>query len=183
LRKSIIYNIFFPQEVHPIRLPAFWACDCGRPNFTTPCSCGLRKIRQAPAARLRTWGLFPVPWPTLFGPLFEVDVADALEDEARRALVKELGEAGLVVIDQGNIYLPNLQTVVEQDIFDFNRRTMLKVLKAALYTTYRYAGKFFSGVRLASRTPATTQVRTTEGVKTGLLFRRSRRLPAGGTSS
>lgn len=141
LRKSIIF--FFPQEVHPIRLPTFWVCDCGRPNYSTPCSCGLRKIRQSPAARLRTWGLFPVPWAALFGPLFETNVADALEDEARRALVKELGEAGLVVIDEGKIYLPNLQTLVEEEIFNFNSRSMLKVLKAALYTNYRYAGNFF----------------------------------------
>ena len=51
---------------------------------------------------LRTYGLHPVPWATLHGPLFG-RITSGLSEEDLRAMVVELGEAGVVIVEDDRI--------------------------------------------------------------------------------
>jgi len=69
-------------------------------------------------------------------------LADHLDEEEGVLFVRELEEAGIAVVDEGVIYLPNCGTNFKPQ-WQFRRKTMVGVLKPALYPKYRYAGNFF----------------------------------------
>ena len=89
--------------------------------------CGTRK-NVPPYDHLRTYGIHPVPWSTLHGPIFE-HVIDELDEVSGRRLIKELAEAGFVVVGGQTVHLTNASSTYDDMEWSFRGRTMLRMVK------------------------------------------------------
>ena len=91
---------------------------------------GRTRKNVAPYDRLRTYGIHPIPWSTLHGPLFTL-VADNLPEQECRSLIKELGEAGVLVVDGQSLHLPSCGGGYDDVDWSFTTETMLRVVKVS----------------------------------------------------